>query len=238
MVFQNLASTVLQNGGDIFPMMIDPKLSKGTGLCNASLLYTGEKLYMIIRNVEYTLHICEGEKKYYSCNAGPLCYYHRDDNLCLITVNFFCELNPETLAIEKVSQIDTKKCDVKPIWNFIGLEDARLICWDNTFYACGVRRDTTTNGQGRMEFSELKITESPFNVEEISRTRIEVQDPSSYCEKNWMPIKDKPFHFIKWSNPTEVVHVDLANKIANSIYKSSKKIVLPFDLRGGSHLIP
>ena len=53
-----------------------------------------------------------------------------------------------------------------------------------------------------------------------------------------MPIKDKPFHFIKWSNPTEVVHVDLANKIANSIYKSSKKIVLPFDLRGGSQLIP
>ena len=58
-----------------------------------------------------------------------------------------------------------------------------------------------------MEFSELEINKS--NVKEINRNRIEVEDKTSYCEKNWMPIKDKPFYFIKWTNPTQIVKVDL-----------------------------
>ena len=53
-------------------------------------------------------------------------------------------------------KIDTSKLDVTPIWKFIGLEDGRIVNWDDKYYAIGVRRDTTTNGQGRMEFSEFE----------------------------------------------------------------------------------
>ena len=74
-------------------------------------------------------------------------------------------------------------------------------------------------------------------VKETNRTRIEVKDTSSYCEKNWMPIKDKPFHFIKWTNPTEVVKVDLQKQFAEQIYLSTVTEELPYDLRGGSQLI-
>ena len=178
MVYENLVKTIVDNGGKIKPIYIDNNDSKGTGLCNASLLYHNGKLRMILRNVEYTLYHCEGEQKYQSCYEGPLSYYHRDDDLNLRTTNFYCELDPETLEIRRYDKIDTSKLDVVPIWTFIGLEDARLIHWNNKYYACGVRRDTRTNGQGRMELSELEINND--YVKDVKRDRIEVPDHTSY----------------------------------------------------------
>jgi hypothetical protein len=235
MVYINIVKTIVDDGGKVVPLYINNSDSKGTGLCNASILFSNGKLYSILRNVEYTLYCCEGEKKYQSCYEGPLSYYHRDDDLKLRTTNFFCELNPETLDIINYKVIDTSKLDIKPVWTFIGLEDARLIYWEGDYYACGVRRDTRTDGQGRMEFSKLEITDE--SVKEVSRIRIQVPDYNSYCEKNWMPIKNKPFHFVKWSNPTEIVKVDLNKEFTETVFISDTHHKLPFDLRGGSQLI-
>lgn len=234
MVYENLTKTILDMGGIIKPVYIDTKDSGGTGLCNSSILYNDGKLRMVLRNVEYTIHHSEGEQIYQSCFEGPLSYYHRDDDLKLRTNNFYCELNLSTLAIDNYYKIDTSELDVTPVWTFIGLEDVRLTYWDNKYYACGVRRDTTTNGQGRIELSELEIT--GYNVKEVSRNRIEVPDTNSYCEKNWMPIKSKPFHFVKWTNPTEVVKVDLNTNKAETIFLSDTTLNIN-DIRGGSQLI-
>ena len=236
MVFSNLVKTFIDNDAIIKPIYIDGKDSNGTGLCNASIIYSENKLRVILRNVEYTLYHAENEGKYHSRFEGTLSYYHKDNDLNLRTTNFYLELNKDTLEINKYNKVDTSKLDVKPIWNFIGLEDVRLTFWDNKYYMCGVRRDTTINGQGRIEMSEIKINND--NVKEINRNRIEVSDKSSYCEKNWMPIKDKPYTFIKWCNPVEVVVVDLENKKATSIHKSDKILDLPHDIRGGSQLLP
>ena len=69
-----------------------------------------------------------------------------------------------------------------------------------------------------MELSEIEITND--KVIEINRYRIGVPDKTSYCEKNWMPIIDKPFHFVKWSNPTEIVKVSLEECKSTTIYKA------------------
>ena len=236
MIHENLVKTIVEGGGTIAPLIIDSSLTDGTGLCNSSLHYDGEKLRMILRNVEYTLHHCEGGQKYQSRYEGPLSYYHRDDDDSLRTKNFYCELNVDTLEIERCNLIDTSSLDVKPKWVFTGLEDARIVKWDDTFYACGVRRDTKTNGQGRMEFSKLEIGDE--SVVEVKRQRIEVPDKSSYCEKNWMPVKDQPYHFVKWCNPVEVVKVDLETNKATPVSKTDKTVPMDFDMRGGSHLIP
>jgi len=238
MVFDNLVKTIVDNDGMIKPIYIDNKDCGGTGLCNSSIIWSEGKLRMILRNVEYTLYHCEGEQLYQSRYEGPLSYYHRDDDLKLRTNNFYCELDPDSLEIIWYSKIDTSKLDKPPVWTFIGLEDARITFWDNKYFACGVRRDTKTNGEGRMEFSELEISHENKTVSEISRTRIEVMDPSSYCEKNWMPIKTKPFHFIKWTNPTEVVKADLNTAKASQVFAGQKTYNLPYDVRGGSQLIP
>lgn len=237
-ILHNLVSIFLDNGGIIKPIYIDSKYTNGTGLCNVSIYYNenSKELLYNIRNVEYALYHSECEQKFQSKNEGPLSYYHPDDDLNLRTNNFICNINPDTLDIIHYNKIDTTLLDVEPIWTFIGLEDGRLVYWDNKYYLCGVRRDTTPNGEGRMELSELEISDK--TVKEIKRNRIDVQDNTSYCEKNWMPVKDKPFHFIKWTNPTEVIKVNIDTNEAEQIYISNKILNLPKDLRGGSQLIP
>jgi hypothetical protein len=53
-----------------------------------------------------------------------------------------------------------------------------------------------------------------------------------------MPVLDKPYHFVKWTNPTEVVKVDLATLKASRVRPVGiPKLELP-DFRGGSQIIP
>jgi len=235
-MYENLVKTIINDyNGSIKPLIISSELTGGTGITNSSLLVEDDKIHMIMRHVEYTLYHCENEQKYQSAEQGPLSYYHREDKEELKTNNYYCELNTETLEIIKTLKIDTSKLDVKPIWTFVGLEDARLVKWLNKFFLCGVRRDTTINGQGRMELSEIIIEED--SVKEMNRNRIEVPDINSYCEKNWMPIIDEPFNFVKWTNPTEIVKVDLENNNCKQIYINDIKYNLPYDIRGGSPLI-
>lgn len=51
-----------------------------------------------------------------------------------------------------------------------------------------------------------------------------------------MPVLDLPFHFVKWTNGTEIVKVDPNNKITESIVIKDW-IYHPRDLRGGSQVI-
>jgi hypothetical protein len=155
----------------------------------------------------------------------------------LRTWNFFALLD-KNLNITDFEKVDTSLLDVEPIWEFVGLEDARIFKWDNKLYMCGVRRDTTTNGQGRMELSELAF--DGHKVKEISRHRIPAPLANdSYCEKNWMPVLDKPYHFVKWCNPTEVVKFDIESGTTVRAHLDESKYIpgLP-DFRGGSQVIP
>jgi hypothetical protein len=51
-----------------------------------------------------------------------------------------------------------------------------------------------------------------------------------------MPFLDNPYHYIKWSNPTEVVKVDIENQTSKTVHMGNP-ISLPRDLRGGSQII-
>jgi hypothetical protein len=86
-----------------------------------------------------------------------------------------------------------------------------------------------------MELSEIQVTDN--DVIEVSRVRIPPpNNPDSYCEKNWMPVLDMPYHYIKWTNPTELVSVDPINKTAKTEYLG-KQIFIPRDIRGGSQVL-
>ena len=163
-------------------------------------------------------------------------YIHPENDCTLTTVNYLCELD-ENLNIIRTNKIDTSQFDVKPIWEFVGMEDVRLFKWDNKLYGSGVRRDTTTNGVGRMELCEYDITNNSVN--EISRWRIPAPGlDNTYCEKNWMPILDKPYHYIKWSNPTEVVKIDPIEKTCVTVHLEEQRYIEGLcDFRGGSQVI-
>jgi hypothetical protein len=201
----NITKQVIKNGGSIHPIIIPSDQTNGTGLMNPSIYNDNGKLIMNLRHVNYTLYHCEGEQLHIN-RWGPLSYLNPENDLHLRTTNYFCEVTDD-LQIKSFTQIDTSKLDIPPIWEFVGLEDGRLVRWNDKLYICGVRRDTTSHGEGRMEMSELEVKDG--NVREVKRSRIKhPYDQSSYCEKNWMVVTDMPNHMVKWTNPTEVIEAD------------------------------
>jgi hypothetical protein len=207
----NLVKSVIDNGGDIFPLIIPSHITNGTGLMNPSIFNYDGNLICNLRHVNYTLYHCEGTQ-IFGNRHGPLAYLNPENDLHLKTNNFMLELNDE-LEIQNWGKIDTSKCDVEPLWEFWGLEDARVVRWDNNLWISGVRRDTTTNGQGRMELSKLDS-----DYKEVERYRIEAPvNKDSYCEKNWMVVEDLPFHYVKWANPTEVVRANINDLSSETI---------------------
>lgn len=228
-MIDNLCKLALEHGGFVQELVVPTELTGGTGLTNPTLLIEDGKYILNLRHVQYSLYHSEGQQKYQTA-WGPLTYFNPEDDITLRTVNYICELDPDTLSITKYTKTDTSKLDVKPLWEFIGLEDARLVRWNNKLYQSGVRRDTTTNGVGRMELSEIVD-----NVE-VSRARIE-PPKETYCEKNWMPVLDLPYHYVKWTNPTEVVKVNLDTNKAETVHMVNQQINVPRDLRGGSQVV-
>lgn len=239
-MIENFAKLAIENGGDIIPLVIDSSLTNGLGLTNCSILPIEDKIYINLRNVEYTL--LHAEKLKYTHPWGPIVYVHPEDDWKLRTNNFLCVVKEDLSDFEYYSKVDTSKEDKTPLWEFVGLEDARICNWDGKMYLSGVRRDTTKNGVGRMELSEIVEEEGKFK--EVSRQRIpipgeEIPDKgNSYCEKNWMPVVDLPYTYVKWCNPVEVVTYNPETKLTKQIYLGEDKLDIDFDFRGGSQVIP
>ena len=247
-MIDNLAKIAINNGGFISPLIIPSKHTDGTGLCNVSLFEEENgDIIANIRHVHYTLYHSEFNQKF-NCVWGCLAYLNPEDDIRLLTGNYLCKLNPNTLEVDTYQKIDTSKNDIKPIWEFHGLEDVRVFRWDNTLYTSGVRRDVKPNGEGRMELCEIEWDKKVCI--EKTRDRIEV-NPHTYLEKNWVPIFDMPYHFVRWSNPLEIVKINPEDKSkekvqngeldiisCETVIHKDNKIKLPFGLRGSSPVIP
>lgn len=239
MLSETFATMAVKKGGRLRPLIITlPKekfyRERTLALMNPSIYNDNGKLILNMRTTNYILY--HSEKKLFQHQWGPLVYIHPENDLRLRTENYFCELNGSDLSIKNYQWVDTKLHDKEPLWEFVGLEDARLVRWDGKLYMTGVRRDTTTNGQGRMELCEIDVQKDA--VKEITRFRIPPpQNPDSYCEKNWMPFIDLPYHYVKWCNPTEIVKVDPVSGTCETVYLGK---YMPFfrDFRGGSQVIP
>jgi predicted GH43/DUF377 family glycosyl hydrolase len=232
----NLVQKSVKNGGRLKPLIIPAELTGGLGVMNPSVFIDDDgDILCIVRTLNYTLYHSENDQRFPSV-WGPLAYLHPEEDQRLVTYNYFCRLDKDLNIINHVF-IDTTKLDVKPIWTFVGLEDARLVKWDGKYYGTGVRRDTTTHGQGRMELSELEVDKEAWTAKEVSRIRIPAPvDETSYCEKNWMPVIDKPFHYIKWTSPTELVKADSNEPKCEQVQVAQGKVVNA-EQRGGSQLI-
>jgi len=225
----NFATLALESGGSIVNLTMPSKQCEGFALTNPSIYNDDGKIIINIRNVQYALYHSENKQQFQSY-WGALTYMHPEDDIHLRTQNALCYdfLNDDS----EFNYVDTSQLDKPPLWDFIGLEDARIVRWDDRLFLIGVRRDTTLNGEGRMELSEI------VDGKEVNRYRIEPPNGHTYCEKNWMPIVDLPFHFVKWTNPTEVVKVNLET-LQSEVVCSNSKYTGKFerDIRGGSQVL-
>jgi hypothetical protein len=225
---------VLDAGGSIYPLTIEFEKTNGTGIFNPSVYYDENKdtIYLNIRHCQVILF--HAEHGIFESFWGPLHYGHPENDMSLTTTNYFGELDPKSLEYKYINKVDTTKLDTKPIWNFVGLEDCRVVNWNDKIYLSGVRRDTTPNGQGRIELSEV-VLENKI-AKEIARNRLLPPGDNSYCEKNWMPINDMPYHYVKWCNPTEIVCADMSTNQTHQTYLGNA-FWYPRDFRGGSQVI-
>ena len=230
---KTFAQVAFDKGGSIHPLIIDPKFTGGLGLMNPSILIDNGKVLVNLRQVNYTFY--HSEEKLFQHPYGPLTYVHPENDIHLRTWNYYLELN-DAYEIKRYCQVDTSAFPDKELWDFVGLEDARIFRWDGKLYLSGVRRDEDTVGTGRMELCEIVVDSN--TVKQVSQLRIQPPlDPNSYCEKNWMPILDKPYHYIKWSNPTEVVKINPNTGTSEQIFTDKKNPIDGYP-RGGSQVIP
>ena len=162
-------SELFRSGSKITPIL--PRLSgdaRRTGFLNPSIYRWRGEYCAILRSVNYVIY--HSESKQQGHPWGHLLYLHPENDAHLRTNNYFCRFNPD-LSLHTIQPIDTSEFDTyTPKWQFVGLEDARLFEWDDRLYMCGVRRDTNPDGQGRMEMSEISVTNQA--VKEVSRWSI------------------------------------------------------------------
>jgi len=198
----NLVQKAVEQGGKLAPIAIPNTFG---GMNPSVFIDPDGDILVNVRVVNYILYHSEN-KQLYPSRWGPLAYLHPEKDQRLVTENYLVRLNSDLVMTDctKVEMLELHQ----PIWEFVGLEDARLVYWDD-YYLIGVRRDTTTNGTGRMELTKIALDKTNWTAREIDRKRIPAPAPdNSYCEKNWMPVLDRPYHFVKWSSPVEVVEFD------------------------------
>lgn len=227
----------LMGGATVIPMDIVMKDQMWPGCCNPSIMWDehDQDFKFIVRNVNYVLHGATDMFKDPS-NWGPVYYSIPDeDGRNLKTRNFIASCKDPANEPLKFQLIDTKP--YTPIWEFQGQEDARLVRWDDKLYTTGVRRDDNKEGRGRMELMHL----SNKGFHELSRVKVKAVNDSSYCEKNWMPIKDMPFHYVQLTNPTVVVKTDPKTGKTEEVVRKERvegMVDENFDLlRGSSQVI-
>lgn len=228
----NLVEKAVSQGGKLAPLVIPETV----GAMNPSVFIDDDGDILVnLRSVNYTLLHSENNQQFPS-RWGPLAYLHPEKDQRLVTENYLCRLN-ENLEIINSTKVEMLNLH-EPIWEFVGLEDARVVRWEGNLYLVGVRRDTTTNGEGRMEYTQIELDKDTWQATEVKRARIKTPfNKPSYCEKNWYPVIDKPYHFVKWTLPTELVKADPDTGACEQVFVR-ESIQPPTDQRGSSHLIP
>ena len=224
----NLVQKAVEHGGKLAPLAIPNTFG---GMNPSVFIDKDGDILVNVRVVNYILYHSENKQRFPS-QWGPLAYLHPEKDQRLVTENYLVRLD-SNLAMMNCTKVEMLNLH-QPIWEFVGLEDARLVYWDD-YYLIGVRRDTTTNGVGRMELSKVELDKENWIVKEVDRKRIPAPAPdNSYCEKNWMPVLDRPYHFVKWNSPVEVVEFDGTQTKQVSLRQGVQPSK---DQRGGSQLI-
>lgn len=114
-----------------------------------------------------------------------------------------------------------------------GLEDCRLVCWNDKIYLIGTKVDAASDCVGKIQLSEISFDGKQF----LEISKLPISETSNISvDKNWMPIIDQAYSFIKWSNPTEIINVDIKTKKINS--KTYNNYISGYTLfKGGSQVI-
>ena len=217
----SLVSEVLKSNGSFTPVQLESK--KNSIFLSPSILMNWDnKILLNLRNF---------------------------DQINRTTCNHLGILNSDFQIKEKLI-VDTSKLDVLPLCEYSGLDDARLVKWDDKLYLCGNDRDTNKNDSEFQDHEKQYISE--YGIRRIYLSEVQIVNGAicevsrycmpppegvvSYCEKNWMPILDMPYHFVRWTNPTQIVKYDIEKNITTVVHEKQQN-TQSTNLRGSSQVI-
>ena len=227
-----LASLAAKHGGRLLPLMSNPHLTHGRALLNPCVTkFKSNRYFVTIRLTNFIL-----PPEINAANRS-----HRQVLIDNKGASFKSEaigvLIDEDLRVVNESKIDFAESD--PQWIYHGIEDLRLATWNDKVYASGTRRDFQSDGRGRIEIVELEPNEDYSKWRETDKTIPKLDDQQfSYVEKNWAPVQDQPFSFIRWNLPTQIIELrDWQSGQSNLRSEESTSFEFQPELRGGTQLV-
>lgn len=209
-----LVDYVLNGNGTIEDINIPKSISKGYIATNPSCVYYNDGLYINCRLVDYIkLLRADG----YTVNTGMNQQY---TNSVFNSINIVHTKDGDFKSLNEPSGTYT---------TYNGLEDVRLVVWNDKCYAYGTRWDKI-DSKAVICIYELNDTFDCIREYVISYPLL------SNHEKNWGAVCDKPFTFVYTINPTQILTIDPENSNL-TITEICSDIKTDINYRGNSALV-
>lgn len=143
-----------------------------------------------------------------------------DGSQQIVSQTFLINLDQDLRVMQtiKCNLQDNNHCE-----SYVGMEDARLIEWNQQLYLVGT---VWRNGVGQIDQVHINNLGQELGRQTISHN-------TQGVEKNWMPVLDQPYHYVKWSCPLSLVN----SQGSAPIVDASQPQILPRELRGGSQVV-
>lgn len=227
-MFESLCTFLVKRGAKIVSLLPETNGTTNTAFTNPSILSEKDGMTVLLRSVNYAMH--HNNSTLWNSPYGPVSYDHPDNDPSLRTENYLCRINGDG-ELDSSTLTRVEYMPYEPKWLFVGEEDARLVGWDGSLSLIGCRRDTDKLGTSRMEISTLDGNRKT----EVSRKRMP-STAETYCEKNWMPVLDEPYTFVRTANPLEIVRFDPESGNTETVLTKGATGNIGF-LRGSSQVI-
>jgi len=219
---------LLENGAEIFPICLDRKDHHGITIeFNPGIAIVDDSILVSLRSSDYMLW----QSYNHDITLGDKFFGYFCDDI-IHSWLYMYKLNENDAHDNEFQLVDID--DSRNFTIFRGIEDCRLVVWDNKTYACGTSREGNDGWEARIHMIELDTSDSN-KIVEANHYVIPVKDEKS-CEKNWMPINDKPFTWIRWTNPMEIIEYDIKTGKSSTTRKDVDTRYRT-DLKGSSNLI-
>lgn len=227
-----LVTLAAKHGGKLFPLPASNSLTRGRALLNPSITQLSNKQFLIFARLTNFMLPVE-----FSAATRAHKQMLIDENRTHFQSEAIALILNDRLEIVAESKVEFSPTESK--WIYQGLEDLRITTWNNRFYASGTRRDYQSDGRGRIEILEFENDSRNSTWKEVSKSiPIASSLENSFLEKNWVPVSDKPFTYVRWTIPTEVLKLKDWDSGQSEIDTHSKNIYqyVP-ELRGGTELV-
>lgn len=216
---------VESNGGKFYSFTLPQNLLKNKfSVSNSSCAWYNGGLVINTRLIEYIKVFQDSELFYLGDNNYAQSYFYTKDGYDSRNV----------ISKYKDGKIYDTAETIYPkesYWDihYRGLEDGRLVVWDNKLYIYGTRWDRMSH-KGCICIYELTDSGQPVN--EI----IIPPQNNGDCEKNWAAVSDRPFTFVYMHNPTQIISVD-GNGFCQLIKEHPKNSNIQRTIKGSTQIV-